>query len=127
MRIAVAKPDQAGEGWLPFPAEWKTPAEIRAAVYALQAAEDHTREAWEMLSPENAFKASPFPEIQFCTMNRTVLDMVTSAKANYVGPVTFDEVVVWVEGRGLVPLLDLKDEAWLSHFTLGDLYDREKF
>ena len=58
------------------------------------------------------------------TLNRTVLDEV--GNANSAGcPIHYSEVFVFVNGK-IIPLLSIKNEAWLSHFTLGDVFNQEK-
>lgn len=112
MKVAVATPEQAGPEWDPLITEWLTPAEIRAKVHDLLGQCPRENEGIEE------------GEIRICTMNRTVLDLVTSPEIKNPGPLSFEDVVVWQEGRGLVPLLDLHSEDFLVHSHLGTIFER---
>ena len=116
MKLAVATPEQAGTAWTPFPTDFARPREIRSRIEALA-----------LLDRDEAHREA-HGEVRIATMNRTVLDMVLSSSAKNVGPLAYEDVLVWVEARGeLVPLLTLFREEYLSHFELGMLYDREEF
>lgn len=110
MKLAVATPEQAGPEWTPFLTEFLTPAEIRLKLSALVRTERD---------------AGDDTEVKLVTMNRTVLDRVTSEHAKSVGPMTYEDVLVWKEDQGrLVPLLELHDDCWLCHSSLGDVFER---
>ena len=64
-------------------------------------------------------------EVHLITLNRTVLDMVTSSEAKNPGPIHYEDVFVW-RGGGLVPLLAIHSAEWMSHFSLGDLLHRNE-
>jgi hypothetical protein len=106
MKIAIATPEQVGLDWLPFRTDFMHPFNIRAEIKRLLEVEGETRE-----------------EIKLVCMNRTVLDLVGWSEAKNTPLLSYEDVVVW-DGEKLVPLLDLHDEHWLAHFTLGDLFDR---
>lgn len=114
MKIAIAKPeDLAGNPeWEPFEIDFLTPTEIREQIHKMILAEE------EILDSDK-----PAIEFQIITMNRTVIDLATSALIKNPGPLDYEDVFIWKEGK-LVPLLDWHDEEWLQHFTLGDLFDR---
>jgi len=106
MRIAIATPEQAGDRWTPFLCEFVHPLEIRRRILVLLEAEE-----------------SGQPENLIITLNRTVLDMVTHPNSKSVVPLGYDDIEVW-DGEKLVPLLTLHSWEWMSHFSLGDLFDR---
>ena len=104
MKIAIATPDQAGSDWTPFATDFITPVEIRRRIQELLDAKDTT-------------------EIRLVTMNRTVLDLVTSTEIKCPGPLTYEDIFVW-DGSKLANLLDLHSESWLIHFDLGTVFER---
>lgn len=113
MKLAIATPKQAGIEWTPFLTEFMTPAEIRLKL------------AGWIQTERDSGDAGDDTEFKIVTMNRTVLDQVTSEHAKNVGPITYENVLVWKEDHGrLVPLLALHDDCWLCHFSLGDVFDR---
>ncbi len=118
MKLAIATPEQATSEWTPFLTEWLTPAEIRLKFHALVLQERAMQEAGEF---------DDDTELWIVSMNRTVLDLVTSEHAKNVGHMTYEDVFVWKEGQGvlggLVPLLELHDDAWLGHSSLGDIFE----
>jgi hypothetical protein len=61
--------------------------------------------------------------VTIVTLNRTVLDMVTSADSKGC-IIPYEDVIIRKMSGVEVPLLDIVDEAWLSHFMLGDVFDR---
>lgn len=108
MRIAIATIEQAGDGWLPYPLDSFThPDDIRETVHTILAREGRPGE----------------PDLRIVTMNRTLLDMVTSTEVKNAGPLYYEDVVIW-DGEKLSPLLDHYSKEWLSQFPLGDLVDR---
>lgn len=110
MKIAIARPEQAGEGWTPFPTDpFMHPHEIRVALAEMLDREDNPREM--------------DPEHHIVTMNRTVLDQVGMAGSKQNPRIVYDDVFLW-NGESLVPLLYTHDEEWLVHFSLGDLFNR---
>ena len=117
MKLAIATPVQVGPGWTPFLTEFLTPAEIRTRLSALYEREHQLQDAGTY---------GPDTEVRIVSMNRTVLDVVSSENAKEVEHMTYEDVLVWKEGWGLVPLLDLRQHDWLCHFLLGDLFERER-
>ena len=118
MKLAVATAEEMGfggdtslrfPGWMLFHTDFVRPSEIRARIEALIRAED-----------------SGGTENHLVTMNRTVLDMATHPDIKCPGPMDYEDVFVWKDGR-LVSLLDIHDADWLVHFRLGDVFDREAF
>lgn len=107
MKIAVGTPEQVGEGWDVFRTDYVYPDEIRRRLQRLYESEDDGG-----------------PEVRIVTLSPTVLNEVTSSSAKMVAHVTFEDVLVFKEGRGLVPLLELHTEEWLSHSFLGSLLER---
>ena len=115
MRIAIATPAQVNSlkggqpRWLSFHTEFVRPSEIRRRISLLLAEEEATEE-----------------ECHLVTMNRTVLDLVTASECKNVGPIIYEDVLVWSDEQDdLVPLLDIHSEEWLVHFSLGDIINRE--
>jgi len=107
MKILIGRPGPATEGYKPYPnSAFLYPHEIRAEIKMMLANEED--EDWG-------------EEHQIVTLNRTVLDEVAFSGH----PLSYADVSVLVEGQ-IVPLLDLHHDAWLSHFALGDLFDRGK-
>jgi len=106
MNIAVAKRSDMGPKWKTIQTEFVHPFDIRKHIHSLIQAEE-----------------SSGIELFIVTMNRTILDMVTCPDIKSPGPISYDDVVVWNDGK-LTPLLDMHDENWLSHSALGDLFDR---
>lgn len=106
MKIAIAKSKDVSAKWLSLPTDAMWPHEIRARVMTFL--EEEERGA---------------PEYHIVTLNRTILDLVTSAERKCPGPLSYEDVAVW-NGSQLVPLLELHDEDWLVHFCLGDLLER---
>jgi len=107
MRVAIATPRQVGIEWFPFPFDPFThPNEIRETVKALIAREEQTG-----------------VELNVVTMNRTLLDMIRASGSKNAADLYYEDVLLW-DGEKLSPLLDHYSEDWLSHFALGDLFDR---
>lgn len=115
MKLAIAKPQDIRfvfgmsklyADWLILHTAFLTPREIREVIQEFLEREEH----------EDI-------EFKLITMNRTVLDMVKHPESKNASSLTYEDVFIWKDGR-LVPLLDLYDEDWLSHFALGDLFDR---
>lgn len=108
MRIAIGKPTEVGGEWTPFPNDpFMHPHEIRVGLH-------------KMLDSEEAPDA---PELSIVTLNRTVLDQVGMEGTKRNPRITYENVFVW-DGDKLVPLLDIREDIWLVHFSLGDLFDR---
>jgi len=120
MKIAFATPEEMGfradgtsrrfPDWVLLHTDFLRPSEIRARVLALIAEEE----------ADDTFDI----EHKLVTMNRTVFDLVTYSEVNCPGPMDYKDVFIWKDYR-LVPLLDLHEEAWLCHFALGDIIERE--
>jgi hypothetical protein len=58
------------------------------------------------------------------TLDRTVLDEVTFAEAKMPSRVNYEDVSVRT-ADGIVPLLEIHDENWLCHSSLGTTFDRK--
>lgn len=116
MKLAIATPQQVGPDWTPFLTEWLSPAEIRHKLHDLVQREETLMDAGLL---------DDATEVRIVSMNRTVIDSVTHAEAKNVGHMTYEDVVVWKESRGLVPLLELHSDDWLCHFRLGSLFERD--
>lgn len=89
------------------------PEEIREDVYAsIKLAEDE--------------KDSEGIETYLQTMNMTVMDLIQSSDSKNFDPkqnIAYEDVFIWRGGK-LIPLLELRDEAWLSHFNISELFNR---
>lgn len=109
MRVASATPRQVGIDWFPYPFDPFTyPNEIRETVKALIAKEEQTG-----------------VELNVVTMNRTLLDMIRASGSKNAADLDlyYEDVLLW-DGEKLSPLLEHYSTEWLSHFSLGDLFDR---
>ena len=62
--------------------------------------------------------------VTIVTLNRTVLDMVTSADSKLC-IIPYESVYIRKNTGEEIPLLSVMDEAYLSHFSLGDMFDRK--
>lgn len=58
------------------------------------------------------------------TLDRTVLDEVTFAEAKNECRISYEDVSVHT-ADGIVPLLEIHNEDWLCHSSLGDIFDRK--
>lgn len=121
MKLAFATPDEMGffrglsqrfPGWRLFPTDFLRPSEIRARIA-------------DLLQEEDADDSGETEHL-LVTMNRTVFDHVTYPELKCPGPLDYGDVFLWSDdAKDLVPLLEFHSEEWLSHFSLGDVIDRE--
>lgn len=106
MKIAISRNIPKGSPWVWKSFDDRYPAEIRSYIR-------------ELLDLEGRIN----DEIFLMTLNRTVIDMIRHKYSKEFLGLSYDDVYVDLDGE-LVLLTELHDQEYLSHFSLGDLFER---